>query len=83
MRAMSELAAEFFAAHGGRPVPLTDATSRTIGYLSPEVPAEDIEPLSADDVEEIRRRVAAPGGFLTVEQFIAELEADEGGPAKP
>lgn len=80
--ALSELAQELFAAHGGRPVALTDATSRTIGYLSPEVSAADIEPLTADDAEEIRRRMAAPGRLLTVEQFTAELEVGEGGTAR-
>jgi hypothetical protein len=82
MLALSELATELFAAHGGQPVALTDATSRTIGYLSPEVAAADIAPLTADDVEEIRRRMAAPGRLLTVEEFTAELEAGEGGTAR-
>lgn len=78
MRAMSALASELFTRHGGQPVPLTDDANRTIGYLSPEVSAAEIEPLSADDVEEIRRRMANPGRLLTVEQFTAELEAGEG-----
>jgi hypothetical protein len=80
--ALSELAAELFAAHGGRPVALTDATSCTIGYLSPEVAAADIAPLTDHDVEEIRRRMAAPGKLLTVEQFTAELEVGAGGTAR-
>lgn len=79
MLALSEMATELFATHGGRPVALTDGTSRTIGYLSPEVSAVDIAPLTADDAEEICRRMDAPGRLLTVEQFTAELEAGEGG----
>jgi hypothetical protein len=79
MLVLSELAAELFAAHGGRPVALTDGTSRTIGYLSPEVSAAEIAPLTADDTEEIRRRMAHLGRLLTVEEFTAELEAGEGG----
>jgi hypothetical protein len=82
LQALTALATEVFAAHGGTPVALTDAANRTVGYLSREVSAADIEPLSADDVAEIRRRMAAPGKLLTVDQFTAELEAGEGGTAR-
>jgi hypothetical protein len=52
--------------------------SETLNSL-PQAPAVEIEPLTADDVDEIRWRMAAPGRLLTVDQLIDELDAGEGG----
>lgn len=78
---LAELAREVIAGHGGGPVALLDDANRTVGYLTREASDAAGEPLSADEVSEIRRRTAAPGKLLTVEQFTAELDAGAGGTA--
>ena len=75
---LAELVGAALARHGNTPVAVTDASDRTIGYLSSEVNAAATLPLpdwTEEEKAELRRRIANPQGGISVEEFIRRFEA--------
>lgn len=61
----------------GGPVAVQDATSHTVGYLTPELSAAATLPLPAfseAELAELRRRAANPQEAIPVEEFIRRFD---------
>ena len=57
------------------PIIVTDASGRQLGKLEPLSPNIAIPPLSREELEELRRRMASPGPGKTTKEVLDRLKS--------